>query len=57
METISQLGSVIELTVFFNLMPAITGLCSSVFFPQVTILMDASEKQFGLHSLHAGFSL
>lgn len=31
METISQLGSVIKLTVLFNLMPAITGLCSSVF--------------------------
>ncbi len=31
METIFQLGSVIKLTVFFNLMPAITGLCSTVF--------------------------
>lgn len=31
METISQLGSVIKLTVLFNLMPAITRLCSSVF--------------------------
>ena len=29
METISQLGSVIKLTVLFNLMPPITALCSS----------------------------
>lgn len=28
METISQLGSVIKLTVLFNLMPPITALCS-----------------------------
>lgn len=48
METISQLGSVIKLTVFFNLMPAITGVCFS--FPPinslpVTILMGGGSEQ------------
>lgn len=60
METISQLGSVIKLTVLFNLMPAITGLCSSVFLLEFVASNFCNggirkKKQFVFHSVHAAF--
>lgn len=62
METIPQPGSVIKLTVLFNLMPSITELYASafylififwargVFFLPVTFLMEGSKRLFVLHS-------
>lgn len=43
METISRLGTVIKLTVLFNLMPAITGLCSSASFPLEFLASNYSD--------------